>query len=52
MRSIYLVYGTTCFAVVVAETNDQAREQVSFKALECVRVGTGKIGQVEAGAHR
>ena len=52
MRSVFLVYGTTCFSVVVAESDEQAREQVDFKVLRAERVGTDKIGKVETGAYR
>ena len=52
MRSVFLVYGTTCFSVVVAESDEQAREQVDFKVLRAELVGTDKIGKVETGAYR
>ena len=52
MRSVYLVYGTTCFSVVVAESDEQAREQVDFKVLRAERVGRATIGKVETGVYR
>ena len=52
MRSVFLVYGTTCFSVVVAESDEQARGQVDFKVIKAERIGTATIGKVETGVYR
>ena len=52
MRSVFLVYGTTCFSIVVAESDEQAREQVEFKVIKSERVGMATIGKVETGVYR
>ena len=52
MRSVYLVYGTTCFSVVVDEAEEQAEGQVDFKVIRAERVGLATVGKVETGAYR
>lgn len=52
MRSVFIVYGTTCFSVVVAESKEEAGKQVDFRVVHTERVGTDKIGKVETGAYR
>ena len=52
MRSVFLVYGTTCFSVVVAESDEQARGHVDFKVVKSERVGMASIGKVETGVYR